>query len=245
MLGLLSFSRSKLLTALGEIALIVIGILLALQIDQWNADRIDRHKEIEYLSFIADGLTEDVKALNRLIAFNTMKAETLDQLLRLLGEELHGAELTRQVTPLMAVLTTYDYFYSNRIAFENLKSTDSLSLISNVSLQRALTEYYGYERGLIGTSEHLESWTRAIGPLVAKQLIHDRWLEDFPEVATGTRLPMRSVDEVRLDVTPDLVVNLFYIGILNEGQRREFMRDLEHAQSLLDRVNNVHAQLSQ
>ncbi|MEM7504067.1 MAG: DUF6090 family protein [Pseudomonadota bacterium] len=229
--------------ALGEIALIVIGILLALQIDQWNSDRLDRRKEIEYLSFIRDGLQEDVQALERLIVFNSLKSEKLGQMLKLLESGVQGAELNSQLNLLMATLTTYDYFDANRIAFDNLKSTHSLALISNTELQRALTEYYAYERGLIGTSEHLETWTRALGPLVASQSIHDSWFDEFPEFEPGIRLPMRSVDDVRVEVTPELGVNLFYVGILNEAQSREFALELEAAKSLLELVDATYEQL--
>lgn len=223
--------------------MIVIGILLALQIDQWNSNRLDRQKEIEYLSFLRDGLQEDVDALNRLIAFNELKDEKLGQMMALLATGVQGAELNAQLNPLMATLTSYDFFDANRIAFDNLKSTDSLALISNSELQRALTEYYAYERGLIGTSEHLETWTRALGPLVAMQTIHDRWFEDFPEFGAGVRLPMRSVDDVRIEVTPELGVHLFYIGLLNEAQRREFALELEAAESLLEMVEAAYEQV--
>ncbi|MFT7158339.1 MAG: hypothetical protein ACI8Q1_003370 [Parvicella sp.] len=41
--------------ALGEVALVMIGILLALQINNWNSDRIDSKKETRYLhSLIRD-----------------------------------------------------------------------------------------------------------------------------------------------------------------------------------------------
>ena len=106
-----------------------------------------------------------------------------------------------------------------------------------------MTEYYAYERGLIGTSEHLESWTRALGPLIASQSIHETWFDDFPEFESGIRLPMRSVDEVRIEVTPELGVNLFYIGILNDAQSREFALELEAAKSLLELVDATYAQM--
>ncbi|MEM1404809.1 MAG: DUF6090 family protein [Pseudomonadota bacterium] len=243
MLTSLKFGRSGMLAALGEIALIVIGILLALQIDQWNADRLDRQKEIEYLSFIGDGLSEDVRALEQLIAFNQMKGDTLGSMLRLLESGLQGAQLNSQLNPLMGTLTRYDYFTPNRVAFENLKSTDSLSLISDNDLQRRLTEYYGYERGLIGTSEHLQIWTRDLGALVAFQTIYDRWFDEFPELPNGIRLPMRSVEEVRVEVTPELAVHLFYIAILNDAQSRELELELDAAKSLLDLVGSAHDQL--
>ena len=141
MLKYLRFGRSTVLAALGEIALIVIGILLALQIDQWNSDRLDRQKEIEYLSFIRDGIQEDVEELERLMAFNSQKGETLGQMIELLATGVQGAELNTKLNPLMGFITSYDYFYPNRIAFDNLRSTHSLALISDNALQRSLTEY--------------------------------------------------------------------------------------------------------
>ncbi|MEM7430487.1 MAG: DUF6090 family protein [Pseudomonadota bacterium] len=243
MLKRFKIGRSKVVTALGEIALIVIGILLALQIDQWNSHRLDRQKEIEYLSFIRAGLEEDVQSLDRLIEFNRLKSEKLIEMMQLLATGVQGAELNSQLNPLMATLTSYDFFDANSIAFDNLKSTDSLALISNSGLQRALTEYYAYERGLIGTSEHLETWTRALGALVATQAIHDRWFEGFPEFGAGIRLPMRSIDDVRIEVTPELGVNLFYVGLLNEAQSREFAFELEAAKALLEQVDAAYEQL--
>ena len=248
MLKRLKFGRGKVSAALGEIALIVIGILLALQIDQWNNDRLDRQREVEYLSFIRDGLREDVQALEQLTGFNELKGETLVQMLQLLASGVEGADLNSKLVPLMGILTSYDYFSANRIAFDNLKATHSLALIHNSELQRALTEYYAPERGLIGTSEHLESWTRALGRIVASQGIHEGWFDYFPEfegLPADIQLPLRSVEEVRVELTPELGVNLFYIGILNEAQRREFSLELEAAQSLLELVDGVYEQVSQ
>ncbi|MBK8682208.1 MAG: hypothetical protein IPN31_09945 [Bacteroidetes bacterium] len=38
--------------AVGEIVLVVIGILIALQINNWNIDRINHKREIKYLQNI-------------------------------------------------------------------------------------------------------------------------------------------------------------------------------------------------
>lgn len=243
MLRYLKFGRSSVLAALGEIALIVVGILLALQIDQWNANRLDRQKEKEYLLFISDGLSEDVRRLEALIAFGQKKGEMLETMLRVLESRVQGAELNSQLNPLMGTLTRYDYFEPNRVAFDNLQSTDSLAIISNSDLQRELTEYYGFERGLIGTSEHLQNWTRDLGSLVARQTIHDRWFDQFPELPNGIRLPMRSEEEVKIEMTPDLAVHLFYIGILNEAQSQEHRLELQDAKALLERVVDAQGQL--
>ncbi|NNM19114.1 MAG: hypothetical protein HKP24_11175, partial [Croceitalea sp.] len=49
--------------AIGEIILVVIGILIALQINAWNTARLDNIKEREYLT----NLLEDIKAQHQLV----------------------------------------------------------------------------------------------------------------------------------------------------------------------------------
>ncbi len=41
-------SAKYIIYATGEILLVVIGILIALQVNNWNQDRLDRHLSIEY-----------------------------------------------------------------------------------------------------------------------------------------------------------------------------------------------------
>ncbi len=56
--------------AVGEIVLVMIGILLALQINNWNNDRIERKLESNILNEILVNLEKDVINLNSKIGFN-------------------------------------------------------------------------------------------------------------------------------------------------------------------------------
>jgi hypothetical protein len=56
-----------LLYAIGEIALVVIGILIALQINNWNEWRKDREKEKAHLEEIAATANTNIVALERII----------------------------------------------------------------------------------------------------------------------------------------------------------------------------------
>ena len=51
------------LYAIGEIFLVLIGILLALAISDWNNDKIDKQSEIKTLTEIAKGITIDLDNL--------------------------------------------------------------------------------------------------------------------------------------------------------------------------------------
>ena len=59
--------------ALGEIILVVIGILIALKINTWNGNEISRQKEIYYLQEIRDNLEQDTKNIDSVLAFNKFK----------------------------------------------------------------------------------------------------------------------------------------------------------------------------
>ena len=48
-----------LLYAVGEILLVVIGILVALQINNWNAHNLDRISEADYLKRLSNDLVRD------------------------------------------------------------------------------------------------------------------------------------------------------------------------------------------
>ncbi|MEJ2585762.1 MAG: DUF6090 family protein, partial [Robiginitalea sp.] len=52
-----------LLYAVGEILLVVIGILIALQIDNWNEDRKERALEQKVLIQIYNSISQDTNAL--------------------------------------------------------------------------------------------------------------------------------------------------------------------------------------
>lgn len=56
-------ARKYLLYAIGEIALVVIGILIALQINNWNEWRKDRKKEKIILNDIANNLQINIQTL--------------------------------------------------------------------------------------------------------------------------------------------------------------------------------------
>jgi hypothetical protein len=59
------------LYALGEIFLVVIGILIALQVNTWNEDRVQRSREVKYLKNIRLDLEKDLASLDYQIANRT------------------------------------------------------------------------------------------------------------------------------------------------------------------------------
>jgi len=132
-----------LLYAIGEIVLVVIGILIALQINNWNEYRKERFKEKAYLSRLKEDLTFDKKVieLNKYFYQDVFVAGSL---------VLSHAEGENNITASnWDILTAY--FHASQIwpmlmrssTFEELKSSGELSLISNIVLRNRLPFYHG------------------------------------------------------------------------------------------------------
>jgi len=70
-------TRKYLLYAVAEIALVVIGILIALQINEWNNTRENRVTERYYVTRIANEVKNDIEYFENLKdQFNTKKKLT-------------------------------------------------------------------------------------------------------------------------------------------------------------------------
>ena len=139
-------ARKYLLYALGEIALVVIGILIALQINNWYQERLSKDKELKVLREIRSDLlinrTIVRGAIERLERSNKRLVELMDYFdgkTGLTDSVLHfNLEYVRR-------LGRFEY---NDAAYESLK-TLGFDIIENDSLRLAIIDLYEnkYEAG--------------------------------------------------------------------------------------------------
>ena len=132
--------------ALGEILLVVIGILIALQINNWNDDRIEQNQVRTYSRALANDLARDKQML-----------VPVDAQIRTLLRQIDGlADYTRgkpvaQLANSELFFYTYDCAYRpyawNRAALERLKASGALQamrdqeLVSKIAAYDALTHH--------------------------------------------------------------------------------------------------------
>ena len=74
--------------AIGEIVLVVIGILIALQINNWNESRKERVKEKEILLALADNLENNIITLEADVVFLQIHKESAKIILSVLDNKL-------------------------------------------------------------------------------------------------------------------------------------------------------------
>ncbi len=127
--------------AIGEIVLVVIGILIALQINNWNEYRKERTVEIKILKEIYENLSVDRTNLQLKIdetqSFNLASLKVLEHLENKtpLNDSLHFY---------YSRLNAYGTFRAVTAGYENLKSK-GVDLIQNDSLRSSILQLYDYE----------------------------------------------------------------------------------------------------
>jgi hypothetical protein len=128
--------------ALGEIVLVVVGILIALQIDNWNDDRLDRKREQEYLSSMLIDLREDVERIDQANEGNDFLLARIDELLELLARPPEDVSQLRQIF-LHSVVYTYWYLRADfsELTMSQLRYSGDLQLIRDKAIRDAMLDY--------------------------------------------------------------------------------------------------------
>jgi len=126
--------------AVGEIILVVIGILIAVQINNWNNRNQLEDLERKYLIEIRNSLQFDLKDIQFNIGFNESRLRSNEIVLQYLNREIEYSDSLKFHFANM-IFTTRTL--PNQSAYENLKSR-GLEIISNDSLRQNITTLYSF-----------------------------------------------------------------------------------------------------
>lgn len=123
--------------AIGEILLVVIGILLALQINTWNQQRIEDKKEIELLIDLKDEFAFNLSALEESININDKVNQSCKQLTQIIRAD-SLAQKSDLVDELIIAIGNF-YSFDARIGVSSeIVNSDKLSILKNEDLRRQL-----------------------------------------------------------------------------------------------------------
>jgi hypothetical protein len=127
--------------AIGEIILVVIGILIALQINNWNEHRKDSIEEKAILKNLHENLILAKKQSVLLLA----EEDTLkNRIIRILGIDSNQAKITMKKIPDSIFKSAVWDLQSDQPtfnAYNNLKNTNKLSLIKNNKINEKFTDF--------------------------------------------------------------------------------------------------------
>ena len=223
--------RRYLFYAIGEIALVVIGILLALQIDTWNEERELRKKELLYLKEIRTNLEDDLNNVVYSIDFNRRKDSIIQVCLTTMLQAGSDEEAMRKILENMPVLAEFSVYTQNRVAFDNMLSAENIDLISNDDLRTRLSTFYSEANLLFGMQDRVRELTRIFVDNITPQLMNRESIQLLFAITNG----FATAEDL------DFKTNRMIFGDLFGMQRNlEF-----HTQYLLDYQEQIQALLDQ
>ncbi|WP_350293372.1 DUF6090 family protein [uncultured Croceitalea sp.] len=127
--------------AIGEIILVVIGILIALQINNWNENRKDRQKEKVYITNIQRDLKAQIVILDRATKGELNSYENLLAAQKSFYQNNGFVVSTENLANISAI---NDRFTFNIIdtALDEVKSSGDLDIIQKSAVKDSLLKYY-------------------------------------------------------------------------------------------------------
>ncbi|MFN1835236.1 hypothetical protein AB2B38_008240 [Balneola sp. MJW-20] len=214
--------RTYIFYAIGEILLVVVGILIALQVNNWNEERKFRNTERQILVQIRDGIIQDTTALNSsLYRFRNMRNQAV-WIRRQFEQELPYTARMDTALALISIFSTPEADYT---PFEYLQSV-GISVVQDKELREMISKYYNTSKFLAETDTYFEM------NKYYRQHIYPKY---FRRYQYGERVKVVDYDKLResneFSVALDMSLNdASYYFYQTEGQ-------LERARAILNLIS--------
>ena len=145
--------RRYLAYALGEIALVVLGILIALQINNANEERLERQREARYLENLKVDLQYSIGELDRYIETRERRIESGTRIV----EYFNGRPLEdlRDFSYHNVFVQTWQRYYQNINTYEELVNSGNLGIISSQKIKNGLMDLELLYEKMKGDEDHM------------------------------------------------------------------------------------------
>lgn len=183
--------------AIGEILLVMIGILLALQVNNWNEYRKERIEENKILREISRNLEIEIKAIDRRIILMQSAVKKIEKLLTLIEQD--SIIMGNAMDSLFGVVRPFYLFDLNMTPFQELNSK-GISIISDDSLKLELTNVYDVmHRRFENYNKFAEKGSDNLG---------DYYLKNFNNLSYAVRKESATPNNIDKVVNDSYYVNL-------------------------------------
>ena len=131
-----------LLYAIGEIILVVIGILVALQINNWNEENKEQVQEQKYLIEINKNLESDLVQIENMRNQYQKISLTVDSIFIFIKDAKPQTTNYNKFWEYITEVTYVPSFQSQKNGYNNLISASNINQIKNQELLRVISTHY-------------------------------------------------------------------------------------------------------
>lgn len=219
--------------AIGEILLVVIGILIALQINNWNQKRIDNNKEEKFLLEIKENLNEDLQKIDATISANQSKLRIIDSAYYYLSLMNDNPNHGKRFSQFMPTVTNYSVFSPTRVAFDNIIATGKIGVLRSDDLRKIISRYYS-DKSLNSNQNQITTITQNFLDNVGYNLINKTMMQDI----TKRDFDVISIEQIAIHKDPKVLSGLFVL--LNKTKEQNYLLDKMKVSTseLITSINN-------
>jgi hypothetical protein len=218
-----------LLYAIGEIVLVVIGILIALQINNWSENRKERILENSILDKISTNIQDDINQYNKILSAENSARVKVDSFLTIIRNPMRFQ--ASDLDPYYKSLWYFQRFTPNKSAMTNLISSGKINIIENQELLENVLGYYKtIDEQTASVDEALASYSRnEIGPYIMKFDFMDS------KAINSEYRKRKSLLEYHQEPA---IENLAYARIqLMNTQKAYYTKQIDYAKQLLEEIH--------
>ena len=217
--------------AIGEIILVVIGILIALQVNNWNQKELEKKEARILLKNLQNDFQKDTIQLQSLIKDAELRVRGIDSIAALL-KNVEQDDLNKFIQ-LQFNLFNFGVFQSNQSTYDEAISSGTMKLLANDDLKYKILTYY--RRLIMDNNDQIMTKSRSehILPYLNNNIFNTK---EFCFGMFGTMNDLPSLDLKALSSNQD------YFGILVTSKMALFQigqwRDeLDTASEILKELN--------
>jgi hypothetical protein len=133
--------------AIGEIILVVIGILIALQINNWNEGRKEKMAELNILQDIKESISTDIEQLKSRLELTKSDIQSANIILEHIENKLPCHDTLNQ--HFVILTSTADKAFTPQISAYKVLESKGVDLISNEQLKKDILNLYNIEYTLL------------------------------------------------------------------------------------------------
>ncbi|MEM5564046.1 DUF6090 family protein [Psychroserpens sp. AS72] len=227
-------TKKYLLYASGEIILVVIGILIALQINNWNENRKNRSLEHIFISRLLDDIKEEESFILTYIDYNNKVRDFTKRV----NEHFINPELALK-TPKQSLIDFYQASQYSDVrqtasTYKELNTSGQINLIRNDDLRTALISFYELDWSNSNIFNHPKKYRENLRSLMPSDIQNkirancgDIYIKTKSSIAV--KLPNNCQIELNDDIAKIALKNL-----LNDSELKKNLNFL---------IGNIHSKL--
>ena len=201
--------------AIGEIILVVIGILIALQVNNQNNIRSEKQSLKNYLGKIEKNVNNDIQVGQLMLKTRTEQSVLCAKATESISKRDFSANNQSIITNAVLAMIIEQPINFNRSGFESLKNSGYLQYLDNSNLEELIYNYYTATDKILFEESSCQVWANDLDLEFHKNGFFTKWFQlDTKPNQELTEVVGNYTDDLCKHTGNDVVLSLLHRGFL-------------------------------